>query len=139
MQTWQSIGLSFKPCPSQQLFLKNIKYNTHAIITHRLYIFLCGLYCKVVCNAEWLVFHDSFFFQLKTDSKRIFLYKWPLYDLFWPFFCHMCVFFHKTKVLTVILRFLMGLNFDWVKSYGLRCSLRPHAISVNFQKIATDK
>jgi len=21
----------------------------------------------------------------------------------------------------------MGLNLDWVKSYGLRCSVRPHA------------
>ena len=28
---------------------------------------------------------------------------------------------------------------DWFKSYGLRCSRRPHASSVNFKKIATDK
>ena len=26
---------------------------------------------------------------LKTDWKRMFLYKWPLYDLFWPLFGHM--------------------------------------------------
>ena len=25
---------------------------------------------------------------IKTVRKRMFLYKWPLYDLFWPFFCH---------------------------------------------------
>ena len=55
-------------------------------------------------------------------------------------FFAICVFiFHKTEVLTVILRCLMGLNLDWVKSFGLRCSLRPHASSVNFQKITTDK
>ena len=47
--------------------------------------------------------------------------------------------FHKTEVLMVIMRCLMGLNLDWVKSYGLRCSLRPHASSANSQKIATDK
>ena len=51
-----------------------------------------------------------------------------------------CVFiFHKTEVLTVILRCLTGLNLDWVKSYGIRCSLRPCASSANSQKIATDK
>jgi len=34
----------------------------------------------------------------------------------------------------VILRCLTGLNLDWFKSYGLRCSLRLHASSVNFKK-----
>ena len=33
----------------------------------------------------------------------------------------------------------MGLNLDWFKSYGLRCSLRLHASSANSQRIATDK
>ena len=51
-----------------------------------------------------------------------------------------CVFiFHKTEVQTVILRCLMGLNCNWFKSYGLRCSRRPHASSVNFWKVASDK
>ena len=39
----------------------------------------------------------------------------------------------------VIIRGLRDLNLDWVKSYGLRCSLRPCASSANSQKIATDK
>ena len=47
--------------------------------------------------------------------------------------------FHKTEVQTDILRCWTGLNLDWFKSYGLRCSLRPHASSANSQKIATDK
>ena len=52
----------------------------------------------------------------------------------------MCVFiFHKTEVLTVVLRGLTDLNLDWVKSYGLRCSLRPRESSANTQKIATDR
>jgi hypothetical protein len=79
-------------------------------------------------------------FELKSVYKWIFLYKWPLYDHSWPFFRHMCVcIFHKTEVLTVILRCLMGLNLDWVKRYGLKCSLRHSASSANSQKIATDK
>ena len=28
---------------------------------------------------------------VKTDRKWMSLYKWPLYNLFWPFFCHMHV------------------------------------------------
>ena len=50
-----------------------------------------------------------------------------------------CMFiFHKTEFQTVILRCLTGLNLDWFKSYGLRCSLRPRASSANSKKIATD-
>ena len=29
---------------------------------------------------------------VKSVSKWMSLYKWPLYDLFWSFFCHMCVY-----------------------------------------------
>ena len=55
-------------------------------------------------------------------------------------FFSICVYiFHKIEVLTVILRCLMGLNLDWVKSYGLKCSLRHRASSASSQKIATDK
>ena len=55
------------------------------------------------------------------------------------FFTTRVFIFHKTEVLTVILRYLMGLNLDWVKSYGLRCSKRPCECSVNSKKVATDK
>ena len=55
-------------------------------------------------------------------------------------FFAICIFiFHKTEVQTVILRCLMGLNLNWFNIHGLRCSRRPHASSVNFKKIATDK
>ena len=55
-------------------------------------------------------------------------------------FFAICVFiFHKTEVLTAILRCLMGLILDWVKCYDLRCSLRPNTSSANSPKIATDK
>ena len=47
--------------------------------------------------------------------------------------------FHKTEVVTVILRCLTGLNLDWFKSYGLRCSLRLRACLANLKKIATNK
>ena len=55
-------------------------------------------------------------------------------------FFAICIFiFHKTEVQTVILRCLTGLNCNWFKSYGLRCSWRLRAISVNFWKISSDK
>ena len=38
-------------------------------------------------------------------------------------FFAICIFiFHKTEAHTVILRCTMGLNLNWFKSYGLRCS-----------------
>ena len=42
--------------------------------------------------------------------------------------------FHKTEVQTVILKCLTGLNLDWFKSYGLRCSLRLRAKFGELQK-----
>ena len=50
-------------------------------------------------------------------------------------FFAICMFiFQKTEVLAVILRCLTGLNLDWFKSYGLRCSLRLCACSANSKK-----
>ena len=77
--------------------------------------------------------------SLNSDLKWMFLYKWPMYDYLCPFFAICMFIFHKTEGLMVILRCLTGLNLDWLKSYGLRCSLRPHASSANFQNIVTDK
>ena len=34
-------------------------------------------------------------YNVKTVSKWIWIYKWPLYDLFWQFFHHMCVYLSK--------------------------------------------
>ena len=51
-----------------------------------------------------------------------------------------CMFiFHKNQVQTVILRCLTGLNFDWLKSYGLRWRWRPRNRLANSQKKATEK
>ena len=76
---------------------------------------------------------------IKSDWKRMSLFKWQCYDHFWPFFA-ICIFiFHKTEFQTILLRWLTCLNLNWFKSYGLRCNLRPRASSANSQKIATDK
>ena len=71
-----------------------------------------------VCYEEKYTLH-ILWFEMKLT------HKWQLYDHFWPFFA-ICIFiFHKTEVQAVILRCLTGLNLDWVKSCGLRCSLMP--------------
>ena len=46
------------------------------------------LYCplKAIESQFWYVR-----MYIKTVWKRMFLYKWPLYDLLWPFFCHIYV------------------------------------------------
>ena len=53
--------------------------------------------------------------------------KWMLllnkcYKILSGHFFAICIFiFHKTEVQTVILRCLMGLYLNWLKSYGLKC------------------
>ena len=95
------------------------------------------------CDIRLWIYDEKYFQNcsdlLKSVLKWMSLYKWPFYDHSWPFFGHVCIYLSQTEVLTVILRCLTGLNLDWVKSYGLRCSLRPHASSANSKKIATDK
>ena len=66
-------------------------------------------------------------------------HKWQLYDHFWPCFAFCMVIFHKTEIQTVILKCLTSLNLNWFKSNGLRCILRPNAVSANLQKVATHK
>ena len=77
--------------------------------------------------------------HLKTDPKRMLLLNNCYTTVFGHFFA-MCMFiFHKTEVQRVILICLMGLNFNWFKSYGLKCILRLNATLANSQKMATDK
>ena len=47
--------------------------------------------------------------------------------------------FHKTEVYLINLRCLMGINLNWFKSSGLRCSERLCKCSVNSKNVATDK
>ena len=75
------------------------------------------------------------FWCVKTDRKWMLLLNNCSKTVSGHFFA-ICIFiFHKTEVRTVILRCLTGLNCNWLKSYGLRCSRRPRASSVNFWKI----
>ena len=59
---------------------------------------------------------------IKTDPKWMLLLNNCSKTVSGHFFA-ICIFiFHKTEAHTVILRCTMGLNLNWFKSYGLRCS-----------------
>ena len=65
--------------------------------------------------------------KVKTDWKRMLLLNDPYTTVSGHFF-DICMFiFHKPEVQTVILICSTGLNFNWFKSYGLKCSLRLRA------------
>ena len=68
-----------------------------------------------------IVAKNILFIYLKSVYKWIFLYKWPMYDHSWPFFAKCMFIFHKTEVLTVILKCLTGLTYDWFKNYDTKC------------------
>ena len=70
--------------------------------------------------AEYFCFYDMY--VIKTDPKRMLLFN-NCYKTVSGHFFAICIFiFHKTEVQTVILRCLMGLDLNWFKSYGLKCS-----------------
>ena len=72
--------------------------------------------------------------KVKTDRIRMLLLNDP-YTTFSGHFFDICMFiFPKPEVQTVILICSTGLNFNWFKSYGLKCSLRPHACLANSQE-----
>ena len=47
------------------------------------------------------------------------IHKWPVLDQ--SFFANYMSIFHKTEIQTVILRCLMCLNLNWIKSYDPAC------------------
>ena len=98
-----------------------------------------------VPNSEWHLLQQSWInfpfclSFLKTYSKRNWKKCGHFRTISGHFFANNMSIFHKTEVQTVILRCLTGLNCNWFKSYGLRCSRRLQASSVNFWKMSSDK
>ena len=54
---------------------------------------------------------------LEEKTLKIKFQKWPFLDPLWSFFVIYIDIFHKTEIQTVILRCLVCLNLNWVKSY----------------------
>ena len=44
-------------------------------------------------------------------------HRWPFFDCFGHFFAIFMIIFHETEVQMVILRCLVSLNLNWIKSY----------------------
>ena len=57
------------------------------LITFEFWIWYFKCVYKIEHHKKTFIF-DTLKINIKTDWKRMFLYKWPLYDLFWPLFCH---------------------------------------------------
>ena len=45
------------------------------------------------------------------------IHKWPFFDCFCHFFANFMNIFDETEVQTIILRCLVSLNLNWIKSY----------------------
>ena len=85
---------------------------------------------KIICKSlipNLFVLQNSIcivFNIIKSDPKRMLLLNNCYKIVSGHFFAVRIFIFHKTEVQTVILRCLMGLNCNWFKRYGLRCSRR---------------
>ena len=83
------------------------------------------LRCQTYLNLNWMIIYDintifseSLDFQFwKKISWKFITGKWPFFHCFWSFFANFMSIFHETEVQTVILRCLVSLNLNWVKSY----------------------
>ena len=64
---------------------------------NRLVIWCCGIICQEVFNFIQIEI-DPGYNVLKTVWKWMSLYKWPLYNLFWPFFANVCPTFTKLRL-----------------------------------------
>ena len=59
----------------------------------------------------------DFQFWKKKKSWKFVTHKWPLLTVFGHLFANFMNFFHETEVQTVILRCLVSLNLNGIKSY----------------------
>ena len=66
------------------------------------------------------IFSESLDFQFwKKKSWKSITHKWPFLTVFGHLFANFMNIFHKTEVQTVILRCLVSLNLNWIKSYNI--------------------
>ena len=70
-------------------------------------------------NGGTLILHWKFHLEIEINLLVLRNVKWPFYDHFWPFFANCISIFHKKEVQTVILRCIMSLNSNWIKSYDM--------------------
>jgi hypothetical protein len=95
-------------------------YHTSVVHVQVLLIFHLGQH-----RILWFTMNDNYVFQY--------------FSSFGLFFANCMFIFHKSEIHMVIFRCLTGLNLDWFKKYGLRCSLRSCARLLTCKKIAIKK
>ena len=82
------------------------------------------LMCLMGQNLNWLKSYDT---KCTLKLQRILAKSeidhwsdiWPFYNHLWPFLCKSHEIFHKTEIQMVILRCLVCLNLNWIKSYDI--------------------
>ena len=94
-------------------------------IFHKIELPTFILMCLTCLNLIWIKSYDInhnliwklCFSILEEKTLKIKFQKWPFLDHLWSFFGIYIDIFHKTEIQTVILRCLVCLNLNWVKSY----------------------
>ena len=94
-------------------------------IFHKIELPTIILMCLTCLNLVWIKSYDIFSFPVfyhfvKKKYWKFMTHKWSSWDNFWPFFgqLHENI-SQKKEVQTVILRCLVCLNLNWIKSYNL--------------------
>ena len=93
----------------------NISHKTEVLIVVLMCLTYWNPYLIKNYNIKHNFCHFCFFQFCKKKNWKITTHKWPFFDHFWPFFGQLLY----TEVQTVILRCLVYLYLDWIKSYDI--------------------
>ena len=101
-----------------------IFFGNYINISHKTEVLIVLLMCLTYLNPYLIKNYDikhnfchfCFFQFCKKKNWKITTHKWLFYDHFWPFFANFITNFHKFEVPIVILRCIVCLNLNWIKS-----------------------
>ena len=102
-------------------------FGDYSYIFHKNQVQKVILKCLTCLNLIWIKGYNikhakgnfRFFCNFEKKGRKFKTQKWPFYDPFGNFFANYTEIFQKTEIQTVILRCLVDVNLNWIKSQGI--------------------
>ena len=119
--TLANFGLFLTPTPLRWHFLPVKHWQKATLVKIKTgYLKRSQRYDLAILRSFLAIFSESLDFQFwKKKSWKSITHKWPFLTVFGHLFANFMNIFHKTEVQTVILRCLVSLNLNWIKSYNI--------------------
>ena len=89
------------------------------LVFHKTEVQMIILRCLMSLNLNWIISYNINYKFWKIFFLKFKFLKWPFFDHLWSFLDNFIDIFHKIEIQTVILRCLVCLNLNWIKSYDI--------------------